>query len=358
MRFGLLLFFLMLPFGALAEEAVLSRQDGFVLLWTSLKRNVEETREKPFSDVPGDRSSAALLTYAKSRGILNDDPKFYPDAALHLSDALLWLLRSRNVAAPDDITYESLIGLMNRYALTQDAEGAFSENPTMTQASLQSVMTTLDTALRNELHTISFYAEEFEGDSTAFGEPFNPRDFTAAHRTLPHNTLVLVRHPESGKEVTIRINDRGPYVDGRDMDLSLTAFEVLAPRSQGVLTNVTFERLGSAVETSTCPDPVYFHRLGRTILSPGIPRIITPGTVLLLSADQSFRLLQMRAPGRAPVRSREWTRRGETLEVRFDQVGTYSFIFHEDAGQRRRFRTEVRKLRCDTAPKIPPALRS
>ena len=76
-RFGFLLFFLVLPVPAFAGEMALSRQDGFVLLWSALKRNVEETQEKPFSDVPSDRSSADLLTYAKSRGILNDDVNFY-----------------------------------------------------------------------------------------------------------------------------------------------------------------------------------------------------------------------------------------------------------------------------------------
>ncbi len=340
-RFGFLLFFLVLPISTFAEEASLSRQDGFVLLWSSLKRNVEPTREKPFSDVTNDRSSAALLTYAKSRGILNDDVNFYPDEELHLNDALLWLLRSRNIAAPADITYDTLTDVVARFTLLDDPVASYEENPPVSRTSLLTLMTALDTALKNELHEVSFYAEEFEGDGTAFGESFNPRDLTAAHRTLPYNTLVRVRHPASGKEVTVRINDRGPYVDGRDMDLSLAAFETLTNRSAGVLREVTFERLGSAEIVNACPEPTYQRRLGRTLLSPGIPRSIEQGTSIALSGDQSFRLIQMRSPGSKPLRSSSWTGRDETLEISFEKLGRYSFVLIGDDGRRRRFQTEV-----------------
>ena len=345
-RFGFLLFFLVLPVPAFAGEMALSRQDGFVLLWSALKRNVEETQEKPFSDVPSDRSSADLLTYAKSRGILNDDVNFYPDEDLHLNDALLWLLRSRNIAAPADITYENLTDFVARFTLLDDPGASYEENPPVSRESLLSLVTTLDTALKNELHEISFYAEEFEGDGTAFGESFNPRDFTAAHRTLPYNTLVRVRHPASGKEVVVRINDRGPYVDGRDMDLSLAAFETLTTRSAGILRDVTFERLGSAEIVNACLAPFYQRRLGHILLTPGIPRTVTQGTHIALSADQSFRLIQMRGPGMKPIRSASWTGRGETIAISFEKPGRYSFVLIGDDGRRRRFHTQVSGVRC------------
>jgi rare lipoprotein A len=69
----------------------------------------------------------------------------------------------------------------------------------------------------------SYYAEEFDGRTTANGEKFDMNDLTAAHRTLPFNTIVRVQNLENGKEVVVRVNDRGPFKDGRVIDLSLEA---------------------------------------------------------------------------------------------------------------------------------------
>lgn len=69
----------------------------------------------------------------------------------------------------------------------------------------------------------SYYADEFHGRTTSNGETFDMNQFTAAHRTLPFNTKVLVTNTLNGKTVTVRINDRGPFVDDRIIDLSLAA---------------------------------------------------------------------------------------------------------------------------------------
>jgi rare lipoprotein A len=75
-----------------------------------------------------------------------------------------------------------------------------------------------------------------EGQTTANGEAFNPEALTAAHKTLPFNTRVRVTNPDNGKSVVVRINDRGPFVDGRCIDLSRAAFRAIASLSQGELT--------------------------------------------------------------------------------------------------------------------------
>lgn len=76
----------------------------------------------------------------------------------------------------------------------------------------------------------SFY---HEGQMTASGERFDPNAMTAAHKTLPMNTRVKVTNPKTGKTVVVRINDRGPYVGGRCLDLSRAAFAAIAPLSAG-----------------------------------------------------------------------------------------------------------------------------
>lgn len=69
----------------------------------------------------------------------------------------------------------------------------------------------------------SWYGPNFHGKLTANGERYNMNDYTAAHKTLPFNTMVRVDNVENGKSVVVRINDRGPYIDNRIIDLSRKA---------------------------------------------------------------------------------------------------------------------------------------
>jgi rare lipoprotein A len=69
----------------------------------------------------------------------------------------------------------------------------------------------------------SWYGEEFAGRTTANGEIFDPLQFTAAHRTLPFGTLVDITNPQTNQTVRVRINDRGPYIGQRAIDLSYAA---------------------------------------------------------------------------------------------------------------------------------------
>ncbi|MBB3188862.1 rare lipoprotein A [Halomonas cerina] len=79
----------------------------------------------------------------------------------------------------------------------------------------------------------SFYGDRFQGRPTASGEPFNAQALTAAHPTLPFGTRVLVTRRDNGREVEVRINDRGPYAKGRVIDLSKRAAKALGMISQG-----------------------------------------------------------------------------------------------------------------------------
>ena len=68
--------------------------------------------------------------------------------------------------------------------------------------------------------TAGWVGQEFAGRTTANGEIFDPMLMTAAHRTLPFGTLLDVHNPKTGQTVRVRINDRGPYVVGRELDVS------------------------------------------------------------------------------------------------------------------------------------------
>lgn len=80
----------------------------------------------------------------------------------------------------------------------------------------------------------SYYGRDFHGKTTASGEPFDMNGLTAAHKKLPFGSIVRVTNLENGKEVWVRINDRGPYVDGRLIDLSKGAAREIGLLEDGV----------------------------------------------------------------------------------------------------------------------------
>lgn len=80
----------------------------------------------------------------------------------------------------------------------------------------------------------SWYGETFQGRKTASGEKFDMNMLTAAHRSLPFNTEVKVTYLKNGKSVTVRINDRGPYKEGRIIDLSYAAAKAIGLDRDGV----------------------------------------------------------------------------------------------------------------------------
>ena len=77
----------------------------------------------------------------------------------------------------------------------------------------------------------SFY---WQGTKTASGEKFDPNELTAAHPTLPFGTKLRVTNTSTGRSVTVRVNDRGPYVPGRVVDVSYSAAQELGMVSRGV----------------------------------------------------------------------------------------------------------------------------
>jgi rare lipoprotein A len=97
--------------------------------------------------------------------------------------------------------------------------------------------------VQGETGLASWYGHPYHGRQTASGEIYNMYDMTAAHRTLPFGTQVRVHDLENGRNVQVRINDRGPFVEGRVIDLSYAAAQAL--RMPGTAM-VRLQILGSA----------------------------------------------------------------------------------------------------------------
>lgn len=96
----------------------------------------------------------------------------------------------------------------------------------------------------------SYYANKFEGRNTANGERFRQSEMTCAHRTLPFGTKLRVTNLKNNKTVVVRVNDRGPYIKGRIIDLSLKAAKALNFVNEGHA-KVQIELDGQLMEDST-----------------------------------------------------------------------------------------------------------
>lgn len=100
-------------------------------------------------------------------------------------------------------------------------------------------------ALAQNSGHVSYYGSELAGRKTASGERFNPGGMTAAHRTLPFGTRLKLTNVTNGRSAVVRINDRGPFVRGRVLDVSKGAAQVLGFVGQGTAT-LRIERLDGA----------------------------------------------------------------------------------------------------------------
>jgi len=99
----------------------------------------------------------------------------------------------------------------------------------------------------------SYQGDATAGQPTASGDPYNPNDLTAASRSLPLGSTIKVTNLATGRSVKVRINDRGPFVHGRSLDLSKSAAEKIGMTDKGV-TRVRVTRIINAHPGSTEPE--------------------------------------------------------------------------------------------------------
>ncbi len=340
-RIAAALFLTLFPVITFAAEPAITRRDGFLVLWQSIKRPAEPFKTQ-FNDVPEPAKGSLEIDFAAGRGIIDtEDDNFYPDEPLRLQQALIWLFRTRNVTDdPDDTNPDTMTGLLARYPVAflteENADDAVSEED------LLELMRQLDTQLAEEDHEVSLYSEKFHGKGGAFGEQFDMYAMTAAHRSFPHNTLVKVTNINNGKSVVVRINDRGPYVEGRDMDLSLGAFTTIEERSKGHF-RATFQRLGDVRLVSHCGmDSPQQQRLAKNvILTRGVPHYLKLGEVMTLESDSSFVIRGVTYPDGNSTTMQDFILKGEQYVFKPSVEGVYSFKVGTKEGKTREMKMEV-----------------
>jgi rare lipoprotein A len=93
------------------------------------------------------------------------------------------------------------------------------------------VMCIATPSLADHVVRATWYGNEHRGHRTASGETFNPGGRTAAHKSLPFGTCLVVGNPKTGRKVAVRVNDRGPFTRGVTLDLSSGAAQAIGMRS-------------------------------------------------------------------------------------------------------------------------------
>ncbi len=118
-------------------------------------------------------------------------------------------------------------------ASTQEPLSAYGNPPTYVALGVRYyVMDSADGYVERGL--ASWYGPNFHGQKTSSGEPFDMHQVTAAHKTLPLPTWVKVTHLKTGRSITVRVNDRGPFKEGRIIDLSYQAAQALGIVEEGL----------------------------------------------------------------------------------------------------------------------------
>jgi len=341
-RLLLLTVLITIPLAAVAGEGPLIRRNGFLLIWESIHRSSEDNGKQSFRDVREGDPGFKEISYAAERGILDYAEYFRPEDDLTMEDALLWIFRTRNIRDLFYMQRENIAGMLNEYPIVEYRSDFGSI--IVSKEKVMELMRLLDTILANEEHLVSYYADDFHGHGTAFGETFDMHELTAAHRSLPHNTLVKVTNVENEKSVIVRINDRGPYVDGRDMDLSAAAFEEIANHSQGILV-ARFQRLGDETYVDTCAQEVrrYQKRITRNVrFHRGIPHTWNTGETLYLGANRYFVVRGVTYPDGHFVRMQDWVGPKERFHFTPSVGGEYVFLIGNKDGRLREMRMSVR----------------
>ncbi|PIS36229.1 MAG: septal ring lytic transglycosylase RlpA family lipoprotein [Nitrospirae bacterium CG08_land_8_20_14_0_20_52_24] len=166
---------------------------------------------------------------------------------------------------------------------------------------------------RVEYGLASWYGADFHGKLTANGEVYDMYKISAAHKTLPLGSRVRVTNQKNGKSVVLRINDRGPFVDGRIIDLSYAAASLLGMADEGVVP--------ARVETIELGDNRYYAPNGAVVSSGSMFYTVQVGS--FQQKENALTLKSALESRFEPVFIREWNNRaGLFYRVRVGKFST------------------------------------
>ncbi len=182
------------------------------------KRDVADAGEKDKTDKPADKTPAK--SDAKDRAVVNVENK---NTTPEKDESFFVTVNNDNGKETDPAKRDVNVVVNN----ATDKKLHLEEGGVVTPAVGEGF---------EQTGTASWYGRDFDGKKTASGQTFDSRSMTAAHRTLPLGTQIEVKNLENGRETVVLVNDRGPYIKGRILDLSEKAAEVLGYKERGLTT--------------------------------------------------------------------------------------------------------------------------
>jgi len=227
---------------------------------------VEPTPTAYFSDVHDDDWFFPYIQTAYEKKIVSGyaDGSFAPENTVNLAEALKMLIKTSGAfnepyvsptltenPAPDvplDSWYANYVSYAFTNGLTYiEKDGNLHAENAVTRGELADLIY----RFKNpgiysgvmEYGVATYYGASFDGCNTASGEPLVQSEYQAAHKTLPFGTRVRVTNPANGLTIVVKIVDRGPYVDGRILDLTTSAFEALGKNLSAGVVEVEMEIL-------------------------------------------------------------------------------------------------------------------
>lgn len=236
--------------GTFKPDQKLNRAEALKILILGSGVSIEGTpAQNPFPDVPKSEWYASYVAKGKSLGIVKgtSDGLFEPTRTINRAEALKITIAANGIELPPatkdpyiDINKDEWYAPYFAFAKTHNffADPSYARPSTeITRGEMAEIFYRLEKWKENshpDEGRATYYADYFDGRKTANGEIFDHTQYTAAHQTFPFDTRVLVTNLDNRKSVVVRITDRGPYAEGNIVDLTTTAFEALAPLSQGV----------------------------------------------------------------------------------------------------------------------------
>jgi rare lipoprotein A len=175
----------------------------------------------------------------------------------------------------------------------------------------------------------SWYGPGFHGNKTANGERYDMHKLTAAHRTLPLGSIAVVRSATTGKEVTVRINDRGPFAKGRVLDLSYAGAQTLGMVGHGTdqieLRVIGFQGRGAAIGFLRVQIGSFAEHQNAATLLQRAQRIYTGGRIQAVDLPDGRRY-------RVQVGEFKTEGQAESAATRLEaDLAVQSFVFRDDS---------------------------
>lgn len=213
----------------------------------------EEVGNFDLTDVPEDSWYSRYVKQAFKNEIIKGygDRTFRPANTVNLAEAVKMLLETNKVTLPsiDEITENPfkdaymnewyapyILYAKKKYILIADMDLRVQPEKDITRQEMANLIYRFYNLEETQVYgRASYYADYFDGKTTASGQVFRQDEFTAAHLTLPFNSLIKVVNLENEKSVVVRVTDRGPYDKRFVVDLSKAAFETISPLSRGVI---------------------------------------------------------------------------------------------------------------------------